>query len=137
MRLQKFTPRKPIPDILITPREWQPDPEVVIKNDDLYARAWECEYDEPMFDSDYDNLAIPSSPEFTIRSEQTADETGNIPVTIPESPPQIIPEAHTSYDGRDVDRDTQPDAGTGVEQLEPMSSNPREYDLRHTPKAKL
>ena len=42
MRLRPFTPRQPIPDIPITPREWQPDPEVVIKHDDLYARAWEC-----------------------------------------------------------------------------------------------
>ena len=74
MRLRQFTPREPISDIPITPREWQPDPEVVKKHDDLYARAWDCEYDEPIFDSDYKNLAIPSSPEITIRSEQTADE---------------------------------------------------------------
>ena len=54
-RLRQITPRQPIPDIPITPREWQPDPEVVITHDDLYARAWECEYDEPIFDSDYNN----------------------------------------------------------------------------------
>ena len=65
MKLRQFTPRQPIPDIPITPREWQPDPEVVIKHDDLYARAWECEYDEPIFDRDYNNLATPSSPVFT------------------------------------------------------------------------
>ena len=40
MRLRQFTPRQPIPDIPVTPREWQPDPEVIIKHDDLYARAW-------------------------------------------------------------------------------------------------
>ena len=39
MRLRQFTPRQPIPDIPITPCEWQPGPEVVIKHDDLYARA--------------------------------------------------------------------------------------------------
>ena len=78
-------------------------------------------------------MAIPSSLEITIRSERTADETRNIPGTIPESPPQIIPQPHTSYDGRDVDRDTQPDADTGVEQPDPMPANPRssKYDLRH------
>ena len=53
MRLRQFAPRQPIPDIAITPREWQPDPEVVNKHDDIYARAWECEYDEPIFESDY------------------------------------------------------------------------------------
>ena len=81
-------------------------------------------------------MAIPSSPEITIRSKQTADETRNIPGTIPESPPQIIRQPHTSYDGRDMDHDTQPDADTSVEQLDPMPTNPRisKYDLRHNPK---
>ena len=52
MRLRQFKPRQPIPDIPITPREWQPNPEVVITHDDLYARAWEFEYDEPISESD-------------------------------------------------------------------------------------
>ena len=43
MRLRQFTPRQPLSDIPVTQREWQPDPEVVINHDDLYARAWECE----------------------------------------------------------------------------------------------
>ena len=79
MRLQQVTPRQPIPDIPITPREGQSDSEVVLKHDDLYARAWECEYDESIFDSDYNNLATPSSPEYTIRSEQAADKRRNTP----------------------------------------------------------
>ena len=103
MRLRQFIPRQPIPDIPITQRKWQPDPEVVIKHGDLYARAWECEYDEPIFDSGNNNLATPSSPENTIRSEQAADKMRNTPGTIPESPPQIIPQPHRSYDGRDMD----------------------------------
>ena len=41
-RLRQFTLHQTIPDIPATPREWQPDPEVTIKQDDLYARAWEC-----------------------------------------------------------------------------------------------
>ena len=49
MKLRQFTPRQPITDIPSTPRELQPDPEGLIKHDDLYARAWECEYDEPIF----------------------------------------------------------------------------------------
>ena len=43
MRLRQFTPRQPIPDTPVTPRKCHPDPEVIIKHDDLYARAWECE----------------------------------------------------------------------------------------------
>ena len=38
MRRRQFTPRQPIPDTPVTAREWQPDPEVVIKHDDIYAR---------------------------------------------------------------------------------------------------
>ena len=136
MRLRQFTPRQPIPDIPITPSKWQPDTEVVIKHDDLYARAWESEYDEPIFESDHNNLATPSSPEITIRSEQTADEMRNTPRTIRENSPEIIPQPETTYNGRDVDHDTQPDADISVEQLDPTPTKPRspKYDLRHNPK---
>ena len=136
MRLQQFTPRQPLSDIPVTQREWQPDPEVVITHDDLYARAWECEYDEPIIDTDYNNLAAPSPPEITIRSEQTADEMRNTPGITPENSPEIIPQPDGSSDGKDVDRGTQPDADMSVEQLDPMPTNPRssKYDLRHNPK---
>ena len=40
MTLRSFTPRQPIPDVQTTAQEWKPDPEVIIKHDDLYARAW-------------------------------------------------------------------------------------------------
>ena len=135
MRLQQFTPRKPIPDIPITPRKWRPDPKVVIAQDDLYARAWGCEYDEPIFDTDYNNLATRNPLEITIRSEQAADEMRSTPVIIPEISPEIIPQPDGSYDGKDVDHDTQPDAGTSVEQLDPTPNNPRssKYHLRHNP----
>ena len=65
MRLRQITPRQPIPDITITPHEWQREPEVIIKHDDLYARAWECEYDKPILDSDYSNLVTDYYPKFT------------------------------------------------------------------------
>ena len=39
MRLRQFTFRQPIPDTPVTPRECQPDQEVIIKHDELYARA--------------------------------------------------------------------------------------------------
>ena len=63
MRSRRFTPCQPIPDTPVAPREWQPDPEVIIKHDDLYARAWECENDKPIFDSDRHNMVKPNSPE--------------------------------------------------------------------------
>ena len=89
MRLRQITPHQHIPDIPITPREWQPDPKVIIKHDDLYARAWEFEYDKPIFDNDRDNLVTPNSPEITVRSEKAADEIKTTPGTIRESSPKL------------------------------------------------
>ena len=136
MRLRQITPRQPLSDIPVTQREWQPDPEVVNTHDDLYVRLWECEYDRPVFDSDFNNLATPSPPESTIRSEQTADEMRNSPRILPGNSTEIIPQPDGSYDGRNVDHDTQPDADTSVEQPDLTPTNPRssKYDLRHNPK---
>ena len=136
LRLRQFTPRKPLSDVPVTQRVWQPNPEVVITHDDLYARAWECEYDEPIFQSDYNNLAPPSPPETTIQSEQTADEMRSTPGIIPGNSPENTPQPDGSYDGRNVDHDTQPDADMSVEQPDPTPTNPRssKYDLRHNPK---
>ena len=82
MRLRQFTSRQPIPDTPVTQREWQRDPEVIIKHDDLYARAWECEYDKPMIDSDRKKMVIPNSPEVSVRPEEAADKTSSTPGTI-------------------------------------------------------
>ena len=135
MRLRQFTPRQPIPYTLVTPREWQPDPEVIIKHDDLYARAWECEYDKPIFDSDRDNLVSPNSPEVTVRSGEAADETRSTPGTIQADSSDILPHALEIDDGTDTDHHMQPDADTSVEQIDLTPTNPRssKYDLRHNP----
>ena len=136
MRLRQFTPRQPTPDLQITPPEWQPDPEVIIKNDGLYARAWECEYEKPIFDSDYNNLVTPNSPQITIRSEEAADEMRSTPGTIWENSPETIPQPDRSYDGTATDHYMQPDADTSVEQLDPTPIHPSssKHDLRHNPK---
>ena len=135
-RLCQFTPRQRIPDTPVTPREWQPDPEVIIKHDDLYARAWECEYDKPMFDSDRNNMVIPNSPEVSVRPEEAADETRSTPGTIQEDPSEIFPHTRDIDDGTDTDHYMQPDADTSLEQTEPTPTNPRgsKYDLRHNPR---
>ena len=130
MRLRQFTPRQPVPDTPVTPREWQPDPEV------LYARAWECEYDKPIFDSDSDNLVSPNSPEVTVRSGKAADETRSTPGTIQEVSSNIAPHTDEMADGTETDHYLQPDADNSVEQTDPTPTNPRssKYDLRHNPR---
>ena len=47
MRMCQFTPHQLPDDIQITPQEWKPNPEMSLKHDDLYSRAWDCEYDQP------------------------------------------------------------------------------------------
>ena len=91
MRLRQFTPQQPIPDIPVTPREWQPDPEIIIQHDDLYARAWECEYDKSIFDNDSDNVMSPNSPEVTVRLGEEADATRSTPGTTQEDSSNIPP----------------------------------------------
>ena len=136
LRLRQFTPRHPIPDIPVTPREWQPDPEVIIKHDDLYARAWGCEYDKPIFDSDRDNLKSANSREVTLRSGEAANETRSTSGTIQEDSSDTLPHTDEIEDGMNTDHYMQPDADTSVEQIDPMPTNPRsaKYHLRHNPR---
>ena len=101
--LRQFTPHQPTPDIPITPREGQRDPEVIIKQDGLCARAWECGYEKPIFDSDYNNLVTPNSPEIRVGSEEAADKMENFPDTIRENYPEINSQSDRSYDGTDTD----------------------------------
>ena len=61
MPIRQFTPRQPITDIRIILQEWKPDPEVSLKHDDLYATAWECEYEKLLFDAKNDNATPPIS----------------------------------------------------------------------------
>ena len=126
MRLCQFTPRQTIPDIPVTPHEWQPDPEIIIKHDDLYARAWECEYDKPIFDDDRDNMVVPNSPEVTVQPEGT----------IQEDSPEVLPHTDELADGTDTDHYMQSDADISVEPIDPTPTNPRssKYDLRHNPR---
>ena len=136
MRLRQFTLHQPIPDTQVTPREWQPDPEVIIKHFDFYARPWECEYDKRIFDNDRDNLVSPNSPEVTVRSGDAADETRSTPGTIQADSSNILPHAAEIDDGTDTDHHMQPDVDNSVEQIDPTPTNPRssKYDLRHNPR---
>ena len=62
MRVRQFTPLQPPPHIRATPQEWKTDPEVSLKHDDLYARAWECEYEKQNFDAKNNDAISPKSP---------------------------------------------------------------------------
>ena len=136
MRLRQFTAHQPISDTQITPRDCKPDPEVIIKHDGLYARAWECEFGKPIFDSDFKHLVTPNSAETTIQSEKAADEMRSTPGTKRDNSPEIVPLTDRSYHATDTDHYMQPDADNSVQQPDPTPINPRSSKnvLRHNPK---
>ena len=90
----------------------------------MYARAWECEYEKPVFDSDYINLVTPNSPEITIRSEEAADKMRSTAGNIREKSPELIPQTYSSNYRTDTDHYMQLDANTSVEQPDPTPTNP-------------
>ena len=133
MRLRTFTPRQPKPDVQTTSHEWKPDPEVIIKHADLYARAWESEYKRPIFDNGQHEPDTGISPEVTVRHDLPNDELCTIPGTIQEDSPEILPHTDEIDDGTDTDHYMEPDAEVNVEPVSPTNINPRstKSDLRH------
>ena len=136
MRLRLFTPKPPIPDVQTISHEWKPDPEVIIKHDDLYARAWESEYETPIFDNGQHEPDSDNTPEVTVRHDILNDETCTIPGTIQEDSPEILPHTDEIGDGTDTDHYMEPDAEVDAEPFSPTNNNLRsaKYDLRHNPK---
>ena len=126
-----------ITDVQTTSHEWKPDPEVIIKHDDddLYARAWESEYETPIFDNSQHEPDNDNSPEISVRHDLSNDETSTFPGTIQEDSPEILPHTDEIGDGTDMDHYMEPDAEVNVEPLSPTDNNPRstKYDLRHIP----
>ena len=93
MRPRRSTRRPPILGVQITPKGWKPDHEVIIKHDDLYARAKDCENEKSMFYDDRDNSTISTSPKIIVPSDATKNETSTIRGVIPECRPEIFSQA--------------------------------------------
>ena len=55
MKMRQFTPHQPPADIPVKPQEYKSDPQVSLNHDDLYARAWEYDYEQPIFDAENNN----------------------------------------------------------------------------------
>ena len=138
MQMRQFTPRQPPADIRITPQEWKPDPEVRLKHDDLYARAWECEYEQLIFDAESKNAVPPNSPEIPLQSDLSTEEMGNTPATAHECSPETFPQTGVLSDVTDTYPDRELDVETSSEQPEISPTGPRSsiYNLRHNLKPK-
>ena len=84
-------PKKPLPDVQKTPQERKCDPEVIIKHDELYARAWECDYERTIFGPNDHKTAQIDPPEIPVRSDLPPEETWNSSATSRECSPEFFP----------------------------------------------
>ena len=90
-----------------------------LKHDDLYARAWEYDYDQTIFEAEKTYATPPNLHEIQLQSDVSTEETRNTPGTANESSPEFF---HQTEELCDV-TDTYPD--------NPGSSK---CNLRHNPK---
>ena len=52
-----------------------------LKHDGLYAIAWECEYEKPIFDAENKKATPPNSPEVPVQTDLSTEKTWNTPGT--------------------------------------------------------
>ena len=119
------------------PQEWKSDPEVIIKHDELYARAWESDFGKHCFDKCYNELSPPKQGEVTMEPDQTNAGTCSTLGPSRESSPEIFPPTDDLCDGSDTYPTTKPKAELNSEQPSHTPTNPRstKYDIRHIPKS--
>ena len=130
--MRQFIARKPLPDIWITPQEWKSDPEVSIKHDDLYARAWDCEYEQPFFDAEINNATPSNSLETPIRSNLSTDEMRNTPGTACECCLEFFTQTEQLCDVTDTYPDMETDAETSSEQQNNTPTNTLSSQIQFT-----
>ena len=116
MRMRQFTPRQPPADIRFNPHEYKPDPEVSINHDDLYARAWEYHYEQPIFDDGNNGATQPDSHETPIQSDLSTGEMRNTLGTTHVGSPEIFPPTAETSDVADTHTHVKPAVGTSSEQ---------------------
>ena len=136
MRMRQFTPRQPPADITVKPNEYKSDPEVSLNHDDLYARAWEYNFEQPIFDATNDNAVPPNQREIPMQSDFSTEEIRNTLGNPHVCSPEIFPIAEEPGDVTDTYPHMEPDVETSSEQPQNSPTNPRssKYNLRHNPK---
>ena len=136
MRMRQFTHRQPSADIRITPQDYKPDLDVSLKHDDLYARAWEYDYEQPFFDAKNIKATPPNFHEILVQSGFSTEEIRNIPGTALECSPEIFPHTEEISDVTDTYPNMEPDAeiNSGQPNSSPTNSRSSKNNLRDNPK---
>ena len=136
MRMRQFTPHQPPADITVKPQEYKSDPEVSLNHDDLYARSWEYDFQQPIFDAENDKAAPPNLQETPLQSDYSAEEMSNTPRNLHVRSPEHLPETGEVNDITDTYQHMEHDVETSSEQPENSPTNPRssKNNLGHNPK---
>ena len=136
MRMLQFTPCQQPADITVKPQEYKSDPEVSLYHDDLYARAWDYDSEQPIFDAANDNAVPPNQRKIQVQSDFSTEEMRNAPGNPHVCSPEIFPNTDEFGDVTDTCPHMEPDAESGPEQPQNSPTNPRicKYNLRHNPK---
>ena len=77
--MRQFTPRQPPLDIRVKPQEYKPALEVGLNHDDLYARPWEYDYEQPIFEAESNNAAPPNPHKNQVQTDISTEEMRNTP----------------------------------------------------------
>ena len=101
-RTRQFTHHQTPADIRVKPQEYRPDPEMSLEHDDLYVRAWECDYDQPFFDAETNNVTPTNSQESPVQSGFLTEEMRNTPGTTHACSPEIFPQTDEVSDVTDT-----------------------------------
>ena len=136
MRMRQFTPRQPPADIPIKPQDYKSDPVVCLLHDDIYARALEYDFEQPIFDAENDKAAPPNLQEIPLQSEYSTEEIRNTPGNPHACSPEIFPCTDEVSDVTDTCPHMEPDVESSSEppKNSPTNPNSSKYKLRHNRK---
>ena len=95
-------------------QEWKSDSEVINKQDDFYAIAWECDSETPIFDTDNHSTAPPDPPEIAVRSDVAPEERWNPLGTSRECSPIFVRSEDGLCDGTDTYQYKERDASNSI-----------------------
>ena len=83
-----------------------------LKHDDLYTRAWEHDFEQPIFDAENNNVMPLSSHEKLVQSDFSTEEMRSAPETTHECSPKIFPQTAELNDVTDTYPDMKPEVET-------------------------
>ena len=112
------------------PQKWKPDPDVSLKHDDFYARAWECEYEQPIFDAENINATPPNSTETPVQSDLSTEEMRNTPGTTHDCSLESFPQTEELCYVTDTYPNMEPDVEICSEQPHSRRTNPPQFQLQ-------